>query len=101
MKHNWKHAPAESKALWTCSECRKLDKNAIPDTLEDCGYYSKHHYSEAKQYLKEHKANEINRTESDTWAFVLYKLDNGEEWEEQYSKLEAPEDAYSLGRVKR
>lgn len=61
--------------------------------------FNKYHYQEAKKFLMDHKAQTLNTVEFDTWKATRYKLDNGEEWEENESKLEAPEDDYSLQKI--
>jgi len=61
--------------------------------------YNKHQYQEAKKFLADHNAQIMGDVESDTWKATRYKLDNGEEWEEMESKLEAPEDDYSLQKI--
>lgn len=35
-QHTWRHAPAGTDAFWKCSDCNKLDFNAIPDVDETC-----------------------------------------------------------------
>jgi hypothetical protein len=61
--------------------------------------FNKYQYQEAKKFLTDHNAKELNSVEFDTWKATRYKLDNGEEWEEMNSKLESPKDDYSLQKI--
>lgn len=61
--------------------------------------FRKYQYQEAKKFLKENKAKEIKSFSTPSFTNTLYQLENGEQWQESESHLEAPEDDYTLQKV--
>lgn len=90
MDEDW-----EAKAIWPDGEMEGVYK------CSDCKlvYFEKSQRKEAKEFLRDHDAQTISSSSSDISTTALYKLDNGDTWEENESRLEEPEYYYTLAKV--